>query len=96
MQCNDVQLVHRLAQVLGYRLGDECVADSMKAIFAKLVLVGYLWVYSVSSDVLGNALVELAIKIGQILGFRQLIVRDSYKSESGRVVAKQTLALRQA
>ena len=45
-------------------LGDERITNSMETIFAKLVLVGYLWVYSVSSDVLGNALVELAVEIG--------------------------------
>lgn len=87
MKRNDIGLFNGLAKMFCDFAGDESVAYPVETILAEFILLGNLGINGISGYVFRDALVELAVKVGQILGFGELLVGDAHDVQAGRVVS---------
>ena len=55
MQCDNIDLVGRFCEMIGYSMRNERVRDAMETVLAQLILLGYLRVDRVGVDVSRHA-----------------------------------------
>lgn len=89
MQGDDVEFFDRFLQSFGYAARDEGVGETVEAVFAESVMLGYLLVDGVGPDVCGNRGVESAVEEGDVCGLWELIVDGTDDSQSTCVVSME-------
>lgn len=83
-----IRLVQLLTQELSHAPRDERVANAVESILSQFILLCDFLIDGVGSDVLGNRLVELAVKDSYVPGLWQLLKAEPDDLERRRVMQR--------